>query len=209
MSVGHWAFSQRRFVYFMCPAKRPDKQVGSSGVIEKVINEMQYFKRSTFLKTARPFRMSWLQERLPGKQTCGAALSISFMSLIILRLQSTECAPRAYLISFQDPHSSRGEICQGSRFEKLFRHNLSCALAASFKEGHRQTRNIFHALFAGKMRRSIYHSFCFFPCSGLKEETAHAAHVAFRILSRTQGKRKSAGSMTCDASRVSGRRAEN
>lgn len=30
----------------------------------------------------------------------------------------------------------------------------------------------------------------FFLCSGLKEETAHAAHVAFRILSQTQGKKE-------------------
>jgi hypothetical protein len=110
------------------------------------------------------------------------------MSLIILRLQSTECAPMADLISFQEPHSSRGEICQGSRFEKLFRHDLSCCVAASFKEGHRQSRNICNARFAGKTQPlDLSFSSCFFVCSRLKEETARRARRLSHFAA-TQGK---------------------
>lgn len=169
-------------------------------------------KRSPFHKTASPFC------RHPGRHKgCqankrGYALSISFMSLIILRLQSSECAPRADLISFQERHSSRGEICQGSRFEKLFRHDLSCGVAASFKEGHRQSRNICNARFAGKTQPLDLSFLLFFVCSRLKEETARRARRLSHFQTDSRKKEELGARSKLDTSRlprVSGRRAEN
>jgi hypothetical protein len=124
---------------------------------------------------------------LLGKK--GAALSISFMSLIILRLQSTECAPMADLISFQEPHSSRGEICQGSRFEKLFRHDLSCCVWLPHLKRATAKAEIYAMLvLLAKLNRSIYHSppvFCLLSAQG-GNRTPRTSPFAF--CSATQGK---------------------
>jgi hypothetical protein len=80
-------------------------------------------------------------QRLLGKKGLMRCRSASCRSLFCDYRVEWVRAPMADLISFQEPHSSRaGEIsCQGSRFEKLFCHDLSCC---SFKEGHRQSTNM-------------------------------------------------------------------